>query len=831
MKNLEKKKKKKTIKNNDIVNSSTNFSIKRNLVASPLYSRTPTATSCTSSFSSKSFRSQKLSSIAFQLVSSNDDVSDNENLDCRLKISVDAPANSPSRRSSLSSDIGETVKLEKDSLIINGACENEYERYRARINHFEERRAARKIANWWKRLSLRRKAKIAEEKKRNKSKYLSYYDKDIREKKSLTKSTNKMDTLSEIDKLLNELEKPEEFSVKSSRENNNEKNKNFDYLLNYLDEVEKEQDDAIISQRTSSKREGSRKNSKKKSNRNSPNQIGNMSLDKFHEMKSVQNVATEVASKVLEQKLELDERERKIVMLEKALEQQRSLTVRYAKEAEKEMNHRLELQKNNYEMTIKRHLNFVDQLINDKKELSEKCEKLFMELKQNEKKFETKIKQMTNNHQTELKKLKDVHETAEKMRREKWIEEQTKKIKQMTVKGLEPEIQKLIANQKTEIQKLKVIHDAELLSADERAAKKYVEITEELRDTLEREKASNVQRERELAKEKYEKQLESEVNSFEENRKRLHQEVDEERRRLNQQIVKQRNELDEIRLHLEESHKNASVAIKREYEEARNQQELKHREAIEALKETIDTDKHTWTCNEKKKFEAEFAEKEQKLREQFRKDRDKDLIIAMERLEEDAAMSRENIEKQMDNRLRREREKYETEVNDLERSERTATEKLMKMKGLYNDANDELERLKSNLKRQKVEKEDLLVITETLQSERSKLGDVIREEFAERLVILEEDNRRLKRDSAEVKARHQIEMDRLRNEMNHITNEKDQELDTISQKIRVALEKKEEVVQSLRKEYEAAVTRADHLEGLLDQQRKTLLTANRKLKK
>jgi len=37
--------------------------------------------------------------------------------------------------------------------------------------------------------------------------------------------------------------------------------------------------------------------------------------------------------------------------------------------------------------------------------------------------------------------------------------EHGKKIKEMTVKGLEPEIQRLIAKHKAEVQKIKVLHE------------------------------------------------------------------------------------------------------------------------------------------------------------------------------------------------------------------------------------------------------------------------------------------------------------------------------------------------------------------------------------
>jgi len=42
--------------------------------------------------------------------------------------------------------------------------------------------------------------------------------------------------------------------------------------------------------------------------------------------------------------------------------QQRELTVRHAKETDREMKKRLEVQEDEYEETIKRHLSFIDQV-------------------------------------------------------------------------------------------------------------------------------------------------------------------------------------------------------------------------------------------------------------------------------------------------------------------------------------------------------------------------------------------------------------------------------------------------------------------------------------
>jgi 5-azacytidine-induced protein 1 len=60
--------------------------------------------------------------------------------------------------------------------------------------------------------------------------------------------------------------------------------------------------------------------------------------------------------------MEVDDKNRTVEMLQKALSQQRELTIYHAKEQEKEGNRRLDIQKQEYETTIKRHLSFIDQV-------------------------------------------------------------------------------------------------------------------------------------------------------------------------------------------------------------------------------------------------------------------------------------------------------------------------------------------------------------------------------------------------------------------------------------------------------------------------------------
>ncbi|XP_058649794.1 centrosomal protein of 131 kDa isoform X3 [Onychostoma macrolepis] len=536
--------------------------------------------------------------------------------------------------------------------------------------------------------------------------------------------------------------------------------------------------------------------------------------------------AAEVTGSMMRLKLELDEKKRTVNMLQTALTQQRELTIRHVKETEKELNHTFQLQKQQYEATIQRHLTFIDQLIDDKKALSERCEEVVGELKQVDQKYTKKIAQMQEQHEMvwqilgpmceEIKKLKELMSATEKIRREKWIDEKTKKIKEITVKGLEPEIQKLISKHKQELKKLRVLHEAELLQADERAAQRYVRQTEELRQQLERERDEQCQRDRELAKQRFEKQLQEEENSLQQQRRRLYKEVSEEKERITQLAARQHAELEDLRKQLEENSSLAARALREELEKSREEQERRHQVEIKALKERLEIEKQTWEENYMKKEEAWLLSRERELKEEVRRGRDKEIELAIQRLEEETRGAREECERASDNRIKRLREKYEAELRDLEHSERAALQKQQEMREKHSEMEAELLRLQSLLRQREQEINNLTQARDKLSDERRSLAEVIRQEFAERLVETEEENRRMKMEVSEAKARLRLEVER-------VTREKEEELAEVHQRVKSAILKKEETVNNLRKQHEAAVKRADHLESLLEQQRKQLL--------
>ncbi|KAM6111298.1 centrosomal protein of 131 kDa [Pterocles gutturalis] len=581
-------------------------------------------------------------------------------------------------------------------------------------------------------------------------------------------------------------------------------------IISFLDEMEKSEQERPRSAASGTQREGL------------------LSEEELAHLEQASAVATEVTSSIMRLKLEVEEKKRAISLLQTALAQQRELTVRHVKQTEKDLGHQLRLQREQYEAAIQRHLTFIDQLIDDKKVLSEKCEAVVAELKQVDQKYGKKITQMQEQHELlvsevflfaskqEIKKLKELMSATEKIRREKWIDEKTKKIKEITVKGLEPEIQKLIAKHRQDIRKLKMLHEAELLQSDERAAQRYVRQAEELRSLLQREKEEQSQRERELARQRCEQQREQEEQELQQQRRRLYAEVAEERERLSQQAARQRAEAEELRQQLEASSLAVTRALKEEYAREKEEQEKRHQAEVKMLKECLEMEKQAWEANYVKKKEAWLLSRERELREEVRKERDKEIELVIQRLEADMSSAKEECERAAESRIKRIRDKYEVELQELERSERKLQERCNELKGRLAELEGESMRLQGLLKHKEQEAEEIREVRDQLAQERSSLAEVIRQEFADRLVGTEEENKRLKAEMVEMRAHQRLELDR-------VVREKDKELEEVHRRVKTAVLRKEETVSSLRKQYEAAVQRADHLEALLEQQRQQLL--------
>ena len=94
----------------------------------------------------------------------------------------------------------------------------------------------------------------------------------------------------------------------------------------------------------------------------------------------------------------------------------------------------------------------------------------------------------------------------------------------------------------------------------------------------------------------------------------------------------------------------------------------------------MEVERAGWEETYMKKQEALLLQKERELSEKVRAGRDKEIELVISRLEADMDKSRQETEKAADNRVRRLRDKYESEMRELEAVERNTMERYNSLK-------------------------------------------------------------------------------------------------------------------------------------------------------
>jgi len=175
--------------------------------------------------------------------------------------------------------------------------------------------------------------------------------------------------------------------------------------------------------------------------------------------------------------------------------------------AQAELHEKLSEAKTESELSAKRHLGFIDRLLADKEELSRKCEALGGQMRTLEDRYAAGEAKREEAFAKELRKQKELWGQAEKEKREQWLAEKTKEVKDATVRGLEPDIQRLVARHREETRKveetLREDHRRELAAERQSAQSNLARMQEaglaELHAALEQERESCAQRIQEMS--------------------------------------------------------------------------------------------------------------------------------------------------------------------------------------------------------------------------------------------------------------------------------------------------------------------------------------------
>ncbi len=165
--------------------------------------------------------------------------------------------------------------------------------------------------------------------------------------------------------------------------------------------------------------------------------------------------------------------------------------------AERRLEDALARQKAEFESSSSRQVAFIDRLLADKNVLNARCEELVAEVKAMEGRFGEKLRAAEEEKERELKKHKEAWSASEKIRRESWMAEKTKEIRETTIKGLQPEVERLMNKSKVDVRKAEERFDEELRRQKEQLLVAAEKSCGELRERLVRERDAAVERERE----------------------------------------------------------------------------------------------------------------------------------------------------------------------------------------------------------------------------------------------------------------------------------------------------------------------------------------------
>ncbi|KAH8254369.1 hypothetical protein KR032_009690, partial [Drosophila birchii] len=434
-------------------------------------------------------------------------------------------------------------------------------------------------------------------------------------------------------------------------------------------------------------------------------------------------------------------------------------------------------QKKHYEEVVTRHQGFIEQLLKDKGSLCEKVAALTRRLESQNQAWEHRL-------ETELARTKETTMAGEKIRRERWVRENTKKIKELTVKGLEAEINKMTCDHQRQVTELKRAHQMQLLDALEEARTKHEQIETGIRESCAQDREAVIEKERTAIRERFERQLEEEQRAQADQRQKLAEEFAAERERL-QAELRQRESDHQVRRQeaLREQEQELEQA-KFEMQERMAKQEEKYQNRINTIEQQYQADFELWKTEHENKAKLAQAEKENAIRQHYRAERDRQLDELVVRMEADALQHGEEHEQ----KIARLKEKYEKDLVLAENVEKSLREKYAETRGKLAEADAQVRNSQAEVKQLQLELGHSKKMCGDIISERDRLRDNLNADIQGELAVLTE--------------RHKQEMDQLQKRVHH------------------TIQRQEETIEILKGDNDALRQQCLKLNAVIRQQRK-----------
>ena len=459
---------------------------------------------------------------------------------------------------------------------------------------------------------------------------------------------------------------------------------------------------------------------------------------------------------------------------------------------------------------------------------SQKCEHLTTELRNTERRNKENLKAMESRHNMEMNRIKQINESSDRLKRERWMDQKAKKIKEQTVKSLESEVQKIMGRHATEVSEMKARHKQELEDQELGLREHFQKYFDQVKLEAERDKKEMLEQEKIFQMERFRKQTDQMESFHQAEVGRLKEEIERERGRKEEERQKMMAEAEQIRKIARERGSLEVERVKEEMEEMRKSLVRRHANELTTFRANEESERKEFERKVREKMDKDWYEKESHLRSQFTRERDQEIDRVIEKLEFEMKKVREDGEKSTEARVSRLKTKHENEIGELIKEIEDHKYKNNEMKEKLAHKEGEALLLSSVNKQMDVQIRELESIKTKLIEERNDVAGVVRKEFAENLDMLTEENTKLKTDINHQLVTHKSALLEKDLNLRAAQNDFEKNINQLHEKVQTSVEKKEKVIEELRSQYEMAVEKISQLESIITQQSVDIVSKNKR---
>jgi 5-azacytidine-induced protein 1 len=425
----------------------------------------------------------------------------------------------------------------------------------------------------------------------------------------------------------------------------------------------------------------------------------------------------------------------------------------------------------------------------------------------------------------EINRLKHMNESSDKLKRERWMDQKAKKIKEQTVRSLEGEVDKIMKKHTQELAELKASAQRQMEEQEQSLRHTYTKNFDQYRVQAEREKKEVIEQEKLFQMEKFRKQAEQ-IETFHRGEvQQLREEIERERRKQEEERERWMREADQIRRIAKEKSEAELEAVREEMEDMKKALKRRHANELITLKANEESDRKEYERKLMENFEKKWAEKELELRTNFSRERDMEIDRVIERLEFEMKKAREDSEKSHEERLARLRLKHDRDISEMVKELEEWKEKFAKAREKQvktEEANTLLHSVNHKLEVSITEMEETRI---RLMEERKDLNTVIRKEFSKNLDSLTEENRTLAEEINTMIVKHKADLFLKDQAISKMRQDFEEEMQCLHEKVAETMRKKDKMLEEMREQHDAAMKKIDQLEMIIGQQGKSMFAA------